>query len=728
MTAPASAAAAPAGALGESYVLPMALTNKDTGRGPVVGDDRWDLKAFLPRTTKRTVLTFDCIANPGLRLAAKQFLASRLNRAVPVSLSALAVRPMKLTTTASELSNLNLWLRALVDLGVTRLRDVRQPHLELIKRLWQTQIQPCTIAGRIATLQHLAAHSPFLDPDRLTFTPWAGRPAAHVAMRVKPEENSTPRIPEHIMAPLLRAALFYVESVSADILAAADLARRLDSRKPEAAQRNGDTAARVTRWLEQRRASGQKIPSLPAKMKHLAPDAAIIDGVVQAPHFKLIRQLAGVGSTQHLRPLLEQAGRQLGYQEGGLDCPITIWPDSGQPWRAGFNALIIDEEIQQLRTAAWIVIAYLSGMRDAEVRELRRDCAYQAPGQDGRLRYKLRGRVLKGRKLSGDEAEWVVLEVVHKAVEVLKAINDDPTHLFGYVHGSTGPRLISGIPERLNNFRDHANRLFGSPPAPFIPPIALPGNVIASEASPSPDNMDHSVPDAAGGTALPWAFNTRQFRRTLAWHIAHQPFGVVAGAKQYKHEKITVFEGYAGSSQSGFAAEVAAEEQIAALDYVEDLYRDWHDGGRTSGGAASRIDTEFERIRSELGDLPGVIADEPRLRAMLTHLTKTLHPGVRNDCFFHAASAVCVKKANAISRPLPMHTLCLKCPNARRSSIHRPRLIQAQSAAAQFQQQLKACCAKAPAPPLQLKTIDTHLGDLTEALDSITKHEGDHKR
>jgi hypothetical protein len=33
------------------------------------------------------------------------------------------------------------------------------------------------------------------------------------------------------------------------------------------------------------------------------------------------------------------------------------------------------------------------------------------------------------------------------------------------------------------------------------------------------------VPDVGGG---PWRFTTRQFR-TVAWHVAHQPFGVVAG-------------------------------------------------------------------------------------------------------------------------------------------------------------------------------------------------------
>jgi hypothetical protein len=173
------------------------------------------------------------------------------------------------------------------------------------------------------------------------------------------------------------------------------------------------------------------------------------------------------------------------------------------------------------------VIAFLSGMRDEEVRELGRDCAFTEPADDGRMRYKLRGRVYKGARLSGEEADWVVLEVVHQAVDVLLQLND-----------VAGP--------------DHQDE-------PETDPEADPAR----------------TPARAGAPGVPWAFNTRQFRRSLAWHIAHQPFGIVAGAKQYKHARHVMFSGYAGTSASGFAA----EEAVARLDYAEDLYRDWNDGG-----------------------------------------------------------------------------------------------------------------------------------------------------
>lgn len=173
------------------------------------------------------------------------------------------------------------------------------------------------------------------------------------------------------------------------------------------------------------------------------------------------------------------------------------------------------------------MIAFLSGMRDEEVRELGRDCAFTEPADDGRVRYKLRGRVYKGARLSGEEADWVVLEVVHQAVDVLLQLND-----------VAGP--------------DHQDE-------PETDPEADPAR----------------TPARAGAPGVPWAFNTRQFRRSLAWHIAHQPFGIVAGAKQYKHARHVMFSGYAGTSASGFAA----EEAVARLDYAEDLYRDWNDGG-----------------------------------------------------------------------------------------------------------------------------------------------------
>jgi hypothetical protein len=91
--------------------------------------------------------------------------------------------------------------------------------------------------------------------------------------------------------------------------------------------------------------------------------------------------------------------------------------------------------------------------------------------------------VFKDRRLSGDAAEWVVLDLVHQAVRILTDINDDPAHLFA--HRGT---LMDDPPPRINDFRDHVNALFGKDGAPFI------------------------LHDGD----QPWAFTSRQFRRILS--------------------------------------------------------------------------------------------------------------------------------------------------------------------------------------------------------------------
>lgn len=110
------------------------------------------------------------------------------------------------------------------------------------------------------------------------------------------------------------------------------------------------------------------------------------------------------------------------------------------------------------------------------------------------------------------------------------------------------------------------------------------------------------------------------------------------------------------------------------------------------------------------------MADPLRLRALLRHLTRTLHPGVLNDCFFNPDTAVCVKRAKVIGRPVPQHNMCLRCANARRSSIHRPRLIAARQQARQLQ---KLCGKAGPTPVLQQQAIGAHIAELDQVINEL---------
>ncbi|GHK06009.1 hypothetical protein SY2F82_78060 [Streptomyces sp. Y2F8-2] len=63
----------------------------------------------------------------------------------------------------------------------------------------------------------------------------------------------------------------------------------------------------------------------------------------------------------------------------------------------------------------------------------------------------------------------------------------------------------------------------------------------------------------------------RQLRRTLAWFIARRLGGTTDGALQYRHQRIQMFEGYAGTSDSGFRDEVEAEEAFARGQFLAEM-------------------------------------------------------------------------------------------------------------------------------------------------------------
>jgi hypothetical protein len=60
--------------------------------------------------------------------------------------------------------------------------------------------------------------------------------------------------------------------------------------------------------------------------------------------------------------------------------------------------------------------------------------------------------------------------------------------------------------------------------------------------------------------------------------------------------------------------------------------------------------------------------------------------------------------------------MCLNCPNARRSTIHRPRLVAARDQAEQLRQQ---CRKTGPVPVLQQMAIDNHIAELDQLLTNL---------
>ncbi|MGB3833292.1 MAG: hypothetical protein WA975_15690 [Mesorhizobium sp.] len=345
---------------------------------------------------------------------------------------------------------------------------------------------------------------------------------------------------------------------------------------------------------------------------------------------------------------------ELGVETGGMDTPISIMPETGKHWRPRFDAKTLATEERMLQSAAYILCAYLTGMRDCEVQAMQRGCLSLTRSEDGMImRHGVRSVAYKGKSAQGEPAEWVTIEPVARAVEVLERLSFPSasarglTTLWPVLAGKSycKDHLSAEIVRQLNHFRDHLNNLFSTSGVPAIP---------------------------NGPGDQPWRITTRQFRRTIAWHIANRPFGTIAGMIQYKHASVAVFEGYAGSSRSGFRAEVENQRSFGQLDDLLVYFDERQAGATLSGPAAARIAKTLDGISDDLGPLPAMIADRARLRTMLASLARTLHVGVLADCFFDPGTAACLKQATGAKGPLTALCQPTLCPNACITTRHRP--------------------------------------------------------
>ncbi|WP_225246938.1 MULTISPECIES: hypothetical protein [Agrobacterium] len=654
----------------EEPVLAGVAVREDTDRAqlPRFGDDHWDLSAAIFRVNARYSnyrLNFARIADPVTRRLAKEYVIARLRihvsgyRAPCGATSAIRLLRyiqhfaafLRTQLGAVDLGRVD---QALLDAYLVYARDGgrRTPH-ETVKYV-EVPID----------LHHL---TPWLTGGGIGFLPWRGRAAHRVAGRPPaPAENATPRIPEPVIGAMLRWALKYVEVYAPDILAArAELdalevrcARLMahDARTGRAVA--GTYRARVAKWLDARRAAGRGIP-----IWERAPNAARridpLTGQELPPYnLHLMRLHAGapesgrVSQSEATAQLIEEMAAEFGTEVGGLDTPISVDPDTGLPWRERFDGLSLAREERMLQGACYLVCAYLTGMRDSEVQAMQPGCVSPVRSADGLVeRYRVRSTVFKRHGPRGVTADWITIEPVARAVEVMEALSARNRKEKGlsslWVTLKDWPwsadHLGIGAAPTLNLFRDGLDAR--SQDGPVIPRIG----------------------------DEPWKFTTRQLRRTVAWYIANRPFGTIAGKIQYKHASVAMFEGYAGSSQADFRLAVEREHALGQLDDIVAHYEAFVRQEGPAGPGAMRLQREFARVQDELGDLPGRIMDRRRLRTMLAHLGRTLHVGLLNDCLFDAATALCLTGSPVSEQTAPVLSRCSpdRCPNACLTARHR---------------------------------------------------------
>ncbi|CAM5310243.1 integrase [Streptomyces abikoensis] len=329
-------------------------------------------------------------------------------------------------------------------------------------------------------------------------------------------ENLTEEIAAATMGPLLVWAIRMVEDFADDILGAMEERDRIIAAAHSTPQTSAGLAA-----IDAFFASGQPIPTfLHAGQRRVCAQylAGSLGVSVDQAHGRTVT------------PAWAQAAR-----ERPGPCPMRS-PVTGvigsRPWREAMDFAEVVQLFRHLGTACFIVIAYLTGMRPGEVLGLRTDCCPDTErSEDGSMpQHMIYGRVYKtardedGNHLSAGvqrEAPWVAIAPVVRAVRVLECMVPEDCLLFDSASHDPQSRSRAGslgmttIRTRVEDFVTWASEEAVRQGRPY-------------EVVP---------PDPQG------KIGTERFRRTLAWHIARRPGGLVALAIQYGHLRTTVSAG-----------------------------------------------------------------------------------------------------------------------------------------------------------------------------------------
>jgi hypothetical protein len=167
---------------------------------------------------------------------------------------------------------------------------------------------------------------------------------------------------------------------------------------------------------------------------------------------------------------------------------------------------------------------------------------------------------------------------------------------------------------------------------------------------------------------------TRQFRRTLTWFIARRPGGTIAGALQYRHQRIQMFEdSTVRHRRPGFRDEVEAEDALARGQYLAEISADGDRPALTgpAGAEAEARLAEFARHAVFDGQ---VVTDEVRLGRIVARHDPHLHPGMFVTCVYPPERALCRTPSGPAETPVMADCQPLACRNAALTPANRQAL------------------------------------------------------
>ncbi|MEU9291461.1 hypothetical protein AB0D57_44310 [Streptomyces sp. NPDC048275] len=438
------------------------------------GDDVWQLGPAIHKSNVRNlILNFERVPT-GFRAVAKQLAYALLSGPLLPGERRCKVEGVRAVFT--ELVRFLTWLEGRRESRCRRLSTLTgadllayQRHLADLFGGSPAQRDRCRAKVRLFWRWR---HN--LD-DYLSFDPahidgWS----EHASRGRRRSENRTSRIPEEVLGPLIVWALRFIDVFAPDIIAAdqqwrktrfTGVYQRLPVRKFH--KSTGTLKQAISDHLEEYVREGRPLP-----------------GWRNAPNRKVLAQQIGCSRRSLDRPahqmLIEQAAAKVGVsQSAAFDVSLSGLLD-GRPW---INDIVTDPEqpnslavlARHLQAAAYSVVAYLSGMRDSEVKELRRGCLRIERDSDGRpYRWKVDGIAFKGEDdPKGVSATWIVGEPVARAIAVIEALQPPSTDLLftRLPHGYGSRHRVRGA-HAMITIDITASRSSRATPAPATPDSA----------------------------------------------------------------------------------------------------------------------------------------------------------------------------------------------------------------------------------------------------------------
>lgn len=639
-------------------------------------DDIWDFSTIPGRPDfirpHTLVIDWKKIKSKKWRLATKELMAAQLNPTFEevAFVPKRKIRPLPLSEIGRRFNLFRRWSGWAYEHGAPTPEKVTQAMCDRYLN-WEKETKATNSLPGL-TIRPVREYSIYRRVLTVTYPekmhPWGKKQDAKiVGARYPKNQNLTPWIPEEVFNPLLAGALFVVETASVDILKALNTRLEFDDLKtptrifidvsPEAANKKARTI--TYDYFEDKPIPVHILGDKPYKTSDCLADN--ID-------FSLMFNQVGFESTWEMRNNKEtrkkitEFAKKNGTYPSSLIRDFEITEINGEfiPWTDRIYQRDLQENVRRLITASWIVVAALSGMRPAEVQQLRKGCLERLDaGDTPNARWRLHSKVFKNRKHGGDSDHWLVIDPVAQAIGCLEQLTIQEEGLL-FSARNTAITKKTRIAERnkAGSQTTHERLDFSNLIKRFIlwQNKEDGGQKASLPAVPQINDTDYRV-------------RPSQFRRTLARQLAFHPHGTIASKVQLKHISANITEGYwgpAGESAEHFLNALETEEKEARLDKLKQRFLEYEEGKPLTGGGSKKLQEDFAFIHKELDNFQGTVEKrEKRIVQLLERKQGVLHIGFLNDCHFTDPSkARCLRNSKDKSKPLINACDPSRCGNA----------------------------------------------------------------